>query len=53
VTEDGPFYLLDESEVAVPMMNQSESFGYAEGKRYQAVELPYDGGELSVVDPSV
>ena len=49
VTEDGLFYLLDGGSVAVPMMRQTESFGYAEGDGYQAVELPYDGGELSMV----
>jgi serpin B len=35
--------------VTVPMMKQTKSFGYAEGQGYQAVELPYDGGELSMV----
>ncbi len=49
MTEDGPFYLLDGGEVTVPMMKQTESFGYAEGDGYQAVELPYDGRELSMV----
>ncbi|TES81943.1 MAG: serpin family protein [Dehalococcoidia bacterium] len=49
MTEDGAFYLLDGGEVTVPMMRQTESFGYAEGDGYQAVELPYDGGELSMV----
>ena len=49
MTEDGPFYLLDGAEVTVPMMRQTESFGYAEGDGYQAVELPYDGRELSMV----
>ena len=49
MTEDGPFYLLDGGEVTVPMMRQAELFGYAEGDGYQAVELPYDGGELSMV----
>jgi len=49
MTEDGPFYLLDGGEVTVPMMRQTESFGYAEGDGYQAVELLYDGGELSMV----
>jgi serpin B len=31
------------------MMRQTESFGYAKGEGYQAVELPYDGRELSMV----
>jgi serpin B len=48
-TKDGNFYLLDGGEVVVPMMMQSESFGYAEGEGYQAVELLYDGSELSMV----
>ena len=48
-TSDGPFYLLDGGEVIVPMMRQTESFGYAEEDDYQAVGLPYDGGELSMV----
>jgi serpin B len=49
VTSDGTFYLLDNREITVPMMSQTESFGYAEGDGYQAVELPYDGNELSMV----
>jgi serpin B len=49
VTANGPFYLLDGGQVIVPMMKQTESFGYAEGQGYQAVELLYDGGELSMV----
>jgi len=48
-TEDAPFYRLDGSQVTVPMMRQVESFGYATGEGYQAVELPYDGHELSMV----
>jgi serpin B len=48
-TSDGAFYLLDGGEVTVPMMRQTESFGYAEGDTYQAVELLYDGQELSMV----
>lgn len=48
-TADGPFYLLDGSQVTVPMMRQQTSFRYAEGEGYQAVELPYDGYELSMV----
>jgi serpin B len=49
MTEDGIFYRLDGSEVTVPMMSQKETFGYGEGDGYQAVELPYDGNELSMV----
>jgi serpin B len=48
-TRDDPFYRLDGSESTVPMMRQTESFGYTEGDGYQAVELLYDGGELSMV----
>lgn len=49
LTKGGPFHLLDGGQVTVPMMRQTESFPYAEGGGYQAVELPYDGGELSMV----
>jgi serpin B len=49
MTANGPFYLLDGRQVIVPMMRQTELFGYAEGEGYQAVELRYDGGELSMV----
>jgi len=48
-TADGTFYLLDGGEVVVPMMSQTESFGYYEGEDYQAVEMLYDGQELSMV----
>ena len=48
-TRDQPFYLLDGSQVAVPMMSQETSLGYAAGDGYQAVELPYEGNELSMV----
>ena len=49
LTGDGAFYLLDGGEASVPMMRQTTSFGYAEGEGCQAVELPYDGGELAMV----
>ena len=49
LTHDGTFHLLDGSGVTVPMMKQTESFGYAEGEGYQAVELPYDGDQLSMI----
>jgi serpin B len=49
MTANGPFYLLDGGQVSVPMMKQTEAFGYTDGDGYQAVELPYDGDELSMV----
>jgi serpin B len=49
MTINGPFYLLDGGQVIVPMMKQTEVFGYTKGEGYQAVELQYDGGELSMM----
>ena len=49
MTTRGPFYLIDGRHVTVPMMKQTESLGYVQGHGYQAVELRYDGGELSMV----
>jgi serpin B len=48
-TSDGAFHLLNGDEVIVPTMRQTESFGHAESDDYQAIELPYDGNELSMV----
>jgi serpin B len=48
-TTDGPFRLLDGSQISVPMMQQQASFGYAESQGLQVIELPYDGHELSMV----
>ena len=48
-TSRAPFYALDGGENRVEMMRQTESFGYARGGGYQAVELPYKGGEMSMV----
>ncbi len=44
-----PFTLLDGTEVEVPLMHQTESHGYAAGDGYQAVELDYNGHELSMI----
>ncbi len=48
-TQDGPFHLLGGSQITVPMMSQTGDFKYTSGDGYQAVELPYDGEELSMV----
>jgi serpin B len=47
-TKNGTFHALN-GDVQVPMMHQTEDFNYIEGANYQAVELPYDGLELSMV----
>ena len=49
MTGDGTFNLLDGGDVTIPMMNQTESFGYTDGDGYQAIEMLYDGNELSMV----
>lgn len=48
-TKDGTFYLLDGQEVTVPMMKQEKFLAYGEGDDYQALELRYEGEELSMV----
>ncbi|XXY46683.1 serpin family protein [Sorangium sp. So ce269] len=48
-TAPGDFTLVDGTAVSVPMMNGSAQVGYGEGDGYEALELPYDGGELSMV----
>ncbi len=47
-TRMGAFHLLDGGEVQVPMMSRTAWLGYASGEGYQAVDLPYLGGELSM-----
>ncbi len=48
-TSPGPFHPLGGGQVEAPMMRQQERLGYARGNGYQAVELLYDGGEMSMV----
>ncbi len=48
-TANGTFHLLTGTDVTVPMMKQTENFGYVKSGKYLAVELPYDGSELSMV----
>ena len=48
-TSNGTFHLIGGGNVTVPMMMQTHSFGYASGDGYQAVELPYNGSQLSMV----
>jgi serpin B len=48
-TAPATFHLLDGKDVNVPMMKQTKGFGYFKGANYEAVEMLYDGRELSMV----
>jgi serpin B len=50
LTREGTFTLLDGGQVTVDMMSLSlpESIRYSQGNGYQAVELPYVGGEVAM-----
>lgn len=48
-TSDGEFNTLAGATVSVPMMRQELEYAYAEGDGYRAVEIPYDGDELSML----
>jgi serine protease inhibitor len=47
-TKDQPFYLRDGSQKTVSMMTKTKTFTYRHGTGYQAVRLPYEGGNLSM-----
>jgi len=48
-TTDQPFHLEEGGSVTVPMMARQHDFRYLEEWGLQLVELPYSGGELSVI----
>ena len=47
-TEDAPFKVTPKQEVTVPMMFQQEQFAYLKTSSFQAVRMPYKGGDLSM-----
>ncbi len=47
-TRDHPFELLSGGSVDVPMMMTEADLGYAAGDGYVAVDLPYEGNEMSM-----
>jgi len=49
VTKDSPFILLGGQKVNVPMMYQTEKFGYREDANIQVLEMPYVNNDLSMV----
>ncbi|TNF22564.1 MAG: serpin family protein [Deltaproteobacteria bacterium] len=47
-TADAAFVCADGETVTVPTMTQTESFRYAAGDGWSAIELAYDGGEVAM-----
>lgn len=48
-TQSMPFTVSGTQKVAVPMMRQTGPFGYARDGGVQILELPYAGGDLSMI----
>lgn len=48
-TSDRPFTKLDGSATSVAMMNGTTYFDYVKAPGYEAIALPYEGGELSML----
>jgi len=48
-TQPGPFTKTDGTTVQVPLMALDERLPYARGAGWQAVELPYAGGDLAML----
>lgn len=48
-TSGGIFHLLNHNKITVPMMRREAELKYAKGDCYQAMELPYDNCEISMV----
>lgn len=49
LTMEAPFKSLDKKKTAVPMMHQTGTFAYLEDVGFQAIEMPYKGGKLSMI----
>lgn len=48
-TRDEAFNISVGKSVMVPMMHKTEEFGYMQADGFQALELPYEGDDLSMV----
>ncbi|HEY76884.1 MAG TPA: serpin family protein [Thermoflexia bacterium] len=48
-TEEASFWVTPVEKIQVPMMAQRQKFRYAEYERLQVLELPYVGGDLSMI----
>jgi serpin B len=49
VTREQPFHLEDGGTVQIPLMRQTEQIRYMQTGHYQAVDLRYRGGDLSML----
>jgi serpin B len=48
LTKERPFHPVVGEEKKLPTMHRSDRFQYREGTGYQAVRLPYEGGDLAM-----
>jgi serpin B len=48
-TEDDDFHLSPARNVKAPLMHLTEGFDYLDGGTFQALEIPYEGGDLSMI----
>ncbi|HEY2464606.1 MAG TPA: serpin family protein [Steroidobacteraceae bacterium] len=48
-TAPAPFTLMDGTQVSVPMMHQSATYGYLQGADFRAVRIPYGAGRFSML----
>ncbi len=48
-TRPAPFKLTDGTAIEVPMMSQTSDFKFSHSDTFQALELPYEGNDLSMV----
>jgi serine protease inhibitor len=48
-TAPASFTLMDGTQVSVPMMHQSATYGYLQGANFQAVRIPYGAGRFSML----
>ena len=48
-TRDQPFSITPSQRIKIPLMQQAGEFQYGENAELQVLEMPYDGGDVSMV----
>lgn len=48
-TEDQPFHVSSKTSLTAPLMHQTSQFDYAEFPGLQVLEMPYSGGDISMI----